>query len=173
MGLDEVRRFNVLNGRGMPIYGRDDTLRDVRRVFHYAFENHRVPAGGIPDLRLWPLVGPCCLGRQSVVPIPVQHGPWAIYGYRFGRFAYLTDCNRVPETSLPLLEGVEVLVLDALRRKPHPTHFTLEQASVAARRIGARQTYFTHIAHDLGHEATSASLAPGLALAYDGLTVEV
>ena len=101
--------------------------------------------------------------------MPIRHGPWQILGFRFGRFAYLTDCNDVPESSLALLDGLDVLVLDALRHRPHPTHFTLDEAVAMARRIGARQTYFTHIAHDLGHEATCAALPPGMALAHDGL----
>jgi phosphoribosyl 1,2-cyclic phosphate phosphodiesterase len=173
MGLDEVRRFNVLSGQAIPIFGAADTLADVRRVFSYAFEQDRPIVGGIPQLQLWPLAGPFCLGRQPIVPVPIGHGPWAIFGLRFGRFAYLTDCNRVPEASIALLDGLDTLVLDALRRKPHPTHFSLDEAVAMARRIGARQTYFTHIAHDLGHEDTSATLPAGMALAHDGLTLEV
>ena len=113
------------------------------------------------------------IGRQDVVPVPVRHGPWQVLGFRFGTFAYLTDCNEVPAASMALLDGLDCLVLDALRHRPHPTHFTLAQASVVARRIGARRTFFTHISHDLGHEATCAALPTGLALAYDGLTIEV
>jgi phosphoribosyl 1,2-cyclic phosphate phosphodiesterase len=96
-----------------------------------------------------------------------------VYGYRVGGFAYMTDCSAIPDASLPLLEGVDTVVLDALRHRAHPTHFTLAQAVEAAGRIGARQTYFTHMAHELGHAETSAGLPPGMALAYDGLFVEI
>ena len=105
--------------------------------------------------------------------MPIRHGTWRILGFRFGRFAYLTDCNGIPDESRPLLSGLDVLVLDALRRRPHPTHFTLAQAVTVARDIGAAQTFFTHIAHDLGHEDTCASLPSGMRLAYDTLTIDV
>jgi phosphoribosyl 1,2-cyclic phosphate phosphodiesterase len=174
MGLDEVRRFNVLSKRAMPLYGTAPTLAAIERTFDYAFAVDAPRGGGVPDLLLCPLSGGAfCLGRQEVVPVPVQHGPWSVLGFRFGRFAYLTDCNGIPDESLARLAGLDVLVLDALRRKPHPTHFTLEQAVVMARRIGATQTYFTHIAHELGHQATCAELPPNMALAHDGLALDV
>jgi phosphoribosyl 1,2-cyclic phosphate phosphodiesterase len=172
MGLDEVRRFNVLSGRAMPVFGHRAALSDIRRMFSYVFDSDLPRGAGVPHLRLWPIEGAFCLGRQEVVPVPVRHGPWDVLGFRVGSFAYLTDCNGVPEASMAGLRGVETLVLDALRRRPHPTHFTLEQAIHVARRIGARQTYFTHIAHDLGHAAVSAELPDGMALAYDGLRID-
>lgn len=173
MGLDEVRRFNVLSGQPMPIYGAADTLADLRRTFGYVFSSDAPRGGGVPDLRLWPIDGAFCLGRTEIVPVPVRHGPWRVLGFRIGSFAYVTDCNGIPDASLAQLQGVDTLVIDALRHKPHPTHFTVAEATSMARRIGARATYFTHIAHDLGHEATCASLADGLTLAYDGLTLDV
>jgi phosphoribosyl 1,2-cyclic phosphate phosphodiesterase len=168
MGLDEVRRFNVLNGGPIPGYADRPTIADLRRVFAYAFEVDRPRGGGVPDLRLAVLGGPCCIGRQEVVPVPVRHGARTIYGFRLGRFAYLTDCSGVPDESLPLLTGLDTVVIDALRRRPHPTHLSLDEAVALAGRLAARATFFTHIAHDLGHAATSASLPPGMALAYDG-----
>jgi phosphoribosyl 1,2-cyclic phosphate phosphodiesterase len=173
MGLDEVRRFNMLSKAPIPAYSNQATLADLRRTFGYAFDSTAPKGGGVPELRLWPIEGPFCLGRQEVVPVPVVHGPWKVLGFRVGRLAYLTDCNAIPDASLALLGGLHTLVLDALRRRPHPTHFTLDQAVAMARRIGAEQTYFTHIAHDLGHAATCASLPAGMALAYDGLTLMV
>jgi phosphoribosyl 1,2-cyclic phosphate phosphodiesterase len=122
---------------------------------------------------LWRIGGPFSLGRQEIVPVPLKHGPWDVLGFRLGRFAYLTDCNRVPDTSLALLDGLDCLVLDALRHRPHPTHFNLTQAVAMATRIGAGRTFFTHIAHDLGHEATAAGLPAGMTLAYDGLVLDV
>jgi phosphoribosyl 1,2-cyclic phosphate phosphodiesterase len=173
MGLDEVRRYNMLTGQAMPIYGEPRTLDDVRRIFSYVFSSEAPGGAGVPRLQLWPVAGPFCLGRQTIVPVPIQHGPWQILGFRMGRFAYLTDCNGIPESSQALLDGVETLVLDALRRRPHPTHFTLDEAIAMARRIGARRTYFTHIAHELGHAAVTAELPAGMSLAYDGLALDV
>jgi phosphoribosyl 1,2-cyclic phosphate phosphodiesterase len=173
MGLDEVRRYNMLSRAPMPVYGDAPTLRDVRRTFAYVFESDAPKGGGVPDLRLFTIAGPFCLGRQLVQPVPIRHGPWNILGFRFGSFAYLTDCNGIPDTSMALLRDLDCLVLDALRKRPHPTHFTLDEAVRMAQRIGARRTLFTHIAHELGHEATCATLPAGMALAHDGLSVEV
>lgn len=173
MGLDELRRFNWLTRQALPIYGTPATLADLRRTFGYVFAPDAPRGGGVPDLRLNRLEGACCFGATTVVPVPVRHGPWDVLGYRFGDFAYLTDCNRIPEPSFEALAGVDVLVLDALRHTPHPTHFSLAEAVAAARRIGARQTYFTHIAHELGHEATCATLEDGMTLAYDGLVLDL
>lgn len=173
LGLDELRRYNHMTRQPLPLFGESSTLEALRQTFSYVFAPGGSRGGGIPDLRLFRLEGPFCLGRTEVIPVPLQHGPWLVMGFRFGRFAYLTDCNGIPESSLRLLEGVETLVLDALRHKKHPTHFSLEEAVAMARRIGARWTYFTHIAHELGHAATSAALPPGMTLAHDGLVLDV
>jgi phosphoribosyl 1,2-cyclic phosphate phosphodiesterase len=173
MGLDEVRRYNALSRKPMPVYGDERTLEALRRTFSYIFEPDAPRGGGVPDLRLWTIGGRFSVGRQEVVPVPLRHGPWAILGFRFGPFAYLTDCNAVPDSSFGLLEGVDSVVLDALRRRPHPTHFTVDEAVAVARRIGARRTYFTHMSHDLGHAVTCASLPDGMALAHDGLVLDI
>jgi phosphoribosyl 1,2-cyclic phosphate phosphodiesterase len=107
------------------------------------------------------------------VPVPLLHGRMPVLGFRFGTFAYLTDCNALPDAAWALLDGVETLVIDALRDKPHPTHFTVAQALEAVRRIGPRYTYLTHMTHDLGYEATAARLPAGVAPAYDGLVFDV
>jgi phosphoribosyl 1,2-cyclic phosphate phosphodiesterase len=173
LGLDDVRRFNTLMKRPMPLYGDAVTLEEIRRTFSYVFDPDTPQGGGIPRLELFAIEGPVHLGDQEVVPVPVSHGQRPILGLRFGRFAYLTDCSAIPERSWPLLEGLDTLVLGALRERPHPTHFSLDEAVDAAGRIGARRTYFTHMCHDLPHEATCARLPAGMALAYDGLTVQV
>jgi phosphoribosyl 1,2-cyclic phosphate phosphodiesterase len=173
MGLDEVRRYNMLTRQPVPVYSDAATLEDLRRTFAYVFAPDAPSGGGVPDLRLWTIGGPFVIGRQEIVPIPLRHGPWQVLGFRFGAFAYLTDCNEVPPASMALLGGLDCLVLDALRHRPHPTHFTVAQATAVAKRIGAARTFFTHISHDLGHEATCAALPPGVALAHDGLTIEV
>ena len=173
MGLDEVRRYNMMTRQPMPIFGDAGTLREIRRTFAYIFATDAPKGGGVPDLRLFELGGLFCLGRQTIQPIPLRHGPWQVLGFRFGRLAYLTDCNGIPDPSLELLKGVDHLILDALRRRPHPTHFTLDEAVAMAKRIGASRTWFTHIAHDLSHAETCAGLPAGMALAHDGLLVDV
>ena len=156
----------------MVCYADDHTLSDIRRTFAYAFESKGRSAGWAPEIELFAIVGPFCVGRQEVQPVKLIHGTRTILGYRLGSFAYLTDCSAIPDESWPLLEGLDVLVLDALRVKPHPTHFSLSEAIEATRRIAPRRAYFTHIAHDLLHATTSAALPPGMELAYDGLVVE-
>jgi phosphoribosyl 1,2-cyclic phosphate phosphodiesterase len=173
LGLDDVRRFNVLQRRSMPCFGDPATIRDVRRTFAYVFDAASSHGGGLPQLDLFEIAGPFCIGRQEIVPIPIFHGSRAILGLRLGPFAYLTDCSRVPDASWPLLEDLDLLVLDDLRQSPHPTHFSLTEAVDAARRIAARRTCFTHMCHDLGHAATCAVLPVGMELAYDGLVVEL
>jgi len=127
----------------------------------------------VPQVDLQTIDGPFDLGALHVIPVPLLHGSRPILGFRFGAFAYLTDCNRIPEESWPLLEGLDVLVLDALRRRPHPTHFSIDEAIAVAMRVKPRQTYFTHICHDLPHAATNATLPPGIELAYDGLVLNL
>jgi len=173
VGLDDLRRFNELQGTDIPLYGSPETLAIVRRIFPYAFDDDPTYVSSKPALTLHPIDGPFDLFGMRVVPVPLLHGPLPIYGYRFGRFAYCTDCSVIPDGSWELLEGLDVLVLDALRRRPHPTHMNLEQAVAAARRIGARRTLFTHIAHELMHTAVNAALPSDMALAHDGLAVDV
>jgi phosphoribosyl 1,2-cyclic phosphate phosphodiesterase len=174
MGLDEVRRYNMLSGRSVPVYADARTLAALRRTFSYIFESTAPKGGGVPDLTLWTIGGGAfCLGRQDVLPLPIRHGSWEILGFRFGGFAYLTDCNGIPDRSLAQLRDLDVLVLDALRHRPHPTHFTLAQAVAMAKTVGARRTLFTHIAHELGHAATCAALPPTMALAHDGLELSL
>ncbi len=172
LGMDDVRRFNILQGQPLACYGDARTIAEIRQTFAYAFELPAEQGGWLPQIVTFTILGPFCVGRQEVVPIPIFHGGRPILGFRFGSFAYLTDCSRIPDSSFALLENLEVLVIDALRDKPHPTHFTVEEAIEASRRIAAQRTYFTHMNHDLPHAATSARLPDGVELAYDGLVVE-
>ena len=143
-------------------------------MFRYAFEDDPDYPSHKPELRLVAIEeGPLVVCGKTIVPIPLMHGPLPILGYRFGDIAYCTDCNDISAKSLALLDGLDTLILDGLRRTPHPTHFNLQQAVEAARRVGARRTYFTHIAHALGHAATNAELPAGMALAYDGQIIRV
>lgn len=171
LGLDEIRRFNTLQGASMPGFADDITVSEIRRVFAYAFDPATPRGGGIPQLELFTIQGPFCVGGQEVVPVPIFHGGRPLLGFRFGAFAYLTDCSRIPDESWPLLAGLDALVLDALREERHPTHFSLDEAVEAARRAGAARTYFTHMSHHLGHAATCADLPRGIELAYDGLVL--
>lgn len=173
MGLDELRRFNAVKGAHIPVYADAETGAELRRIFAYAFTPPAGPSGGVPELALTDIDGSFVVDGVSVVPVPILHGRRPILGFRVGTFAYLTDCSAIPEPSYALLERLDVLVLDALRHRPHPTHFTVAEAVTAATRIGARQTYFTHICHDLPHAATCAALPPGMALAYDGQVVTI
>jgi phosphoribosyl 1,2-cyclic phosphate phosphodiesterase len=172
LGMDDVRRFNFMQGRPMPCYGDARTIADIRQTFAYAFDPRTQKGGGLPQLVTFTIHGTFCIGRQEIVPVPIFHGQRGILGLRLGAFAYLTDCNRIPESSWPLLESLDLLVIDALRDRPHPTHFSVAEAIDAARRIGAKRTLFTHMCHDLPHVATSARLPAGFELAYDGLVVE-
>src|SRR5438034_7204605 len=173
MGLDEVRRYNALQRDAISCFADERTLDDVRRTFEYIFNTPAIPRGGIPQLSLFRIAGPFSLGGMEFVPVPILHGQRPILGFRVGPFAYLTDCSRIPDSSWPLLSGVRTLVIDALRDRPHPTHFTVAEAVDAAARIGADRTYFTHICHDLPHAATCARLPRGVELAYDGLILEI
>lgn len=173
MGLDEMRRFNALKGGHIPVYADAATAAELRRIFAYAFQPPTAPGGGVPELSITEIDGPFAVDGVTVVPVPVQHGRRPILGFRIGTFAYLTDCSAIPELSYALLEGLDVLVLDALRHRPHPTHFTVADAVAAATRIGARQSFFTHICHDLPHAETCAALPAGMALAYDGQTAAI
>ncbi|MCC7126900.1 MAG: MBL fold metallo-hydrolase [Acidobacteria bacterium] len=173
MGLDEVRRFNVLMGGEIPLWASAATGRELRRIFQYVFEPPQHVGGGIPQISLREIDGEFTVGALAVRPVPLLHGRLPILGFRFGTFAYLTDASSIPAASWPLLDGVDVLIINALRHRPHPTHFSLAEAVAVAERIGARQTWFTHICHDLPHAATNRALPAGMALAHDGLTFTV
>ncbi len=172
LGLDEVRRYNALQGAPIPCYGDEQTVREVRRTFAYVFDPPQT-GGGVPQIELFRIGGPFCLGRQTCVPVPVVHGTQPVLGYRFGPFAYVTDCSAIPGSSWPLLEGVQVLVIDALRDRRHPTHFTVAEALEVVAALRPRVAYLTHICHDLPHAATNARLPAGVQVAYDGLRIEI
>ena len=172
MGLDEVRRFNVLQGAAVPCYGDGPTMVELRRTFAYVFDAAD-EGGGIPKISLNPVDGPFTIRAHAIVPVPVLHGRRLILGYRLGAFAYLTDCSAIPDESWPLLEGLDTLVIDALRHRPHRSHFTVAGALAVIGRLAPRRAVLTHICHDLPHEATGAALPPGVELAYDGLTLDV
>jgi phosphoribosyl 1,2-cyclic phosphate phosphodiesterase len=170
LGLDDIRPYNFWQKGAIPVYGRPEVLSHIRRAFPYIFESTSA-ASMIPQVEEIEIRGPFDLYGQNVIPVPVMHGLSEIVGYRVGNFAYLTDLKTIPESSMALLEGLEVLVLDALRRRPHPTHSTLENSLDLVCRLKPQRAWFTHMCHDLEHEATEASLPGHVRLAYDGMKV--
>lgn len=171
-GLDDLRRFNWLMDRPIRCYGLPHTVDVIRGSFRYAFEEDPEYPSQKPELELLPIDDrPLDIFGKTIIPIPLMHGPLPVLGYRFGPIAYCTDCNFIPEASTELLHGLDTLILDGLRRRPHPTHFNLDQAVEAARQVGARRTYFTHIAHALKHAETNLELPESMALAYDGQVI--
>ena len=173
LGLDDVRIYNFRQRTEIPCLGDSRTVGSVRQMFAYVFDPTTPRGGGLPQLALRALAGPFSFARRTFIPVPLRHGTLPVLGYRLGAFAYLTDCNEIPDVSWPLLEDLDVLVLDALRRRPHSTHFSVEQAVQVAGRIGARRTYFTHMTHDLLHAETCAQLPDSMSLAHDGLVLDV
>jgi phosphoribosyl 1,2-cyclic phosphate phosphodiesterase len=169
MGLDDVRRFNALQGGPLDVWADEKTFIAVEKCFAYAFKEP-APEWKIfrPHLIRRKIEGPFQIGGVTWTPVPLLHGDQPVLGFRVGNLAYCTDVSQIPEPSFDLLHGLDVLVLDALQWKKHATHFSVEQAIEAATRIGAKQTLFTHIAHALGHEATNKALPPNMRLAFDG-----
>jgi len=175
LGLDDLRPLSFIaerRGGPIPLYADPEARQVLERIFEYTLS----PDATYPTrarVQLNPLAEHTAIYGVDFVRIPLLHGEQPICGFRFGNAAYLTDVSRIPEASFALLEGVEVLVLSALRHTPHPSHSTLEQSVEWARRIGARRAWFTHIAHDLAHEQTNRGLPENFQLAYDGLSVPV
>ena len=171
-GLDDIRGFNYSQNCAMPLYGRPSVLKQLQQEFSYIFEP-KPSHPGLPRVTLHPIDGSAIsLGNLNIQPIEVTHGRLKIYGYRIGDFSYLTDVSSISAEAFEQLKNTKVLVLGTLRKEPHPTHFHLAQAIDVATRIGAKQTYFTHISHLMGcHASVNAELPKGMALAYDGLSI--
>lgn len=172
-GLDDVRAYNYLQQGDMPVYGNADVLAQLKTEFYYAFEKNKYP--GIPQLKLHEINHePFSIGSTKILSLPVLHYQLPVLGFRIKNFSYITDANQIPEQTLNLLDGTETLVLNALQREKHLSHFNLEEALAMAERIGAKQTYFIHISHKLGcHKIVERELPKSVALAYDGLSIEV
>lgn len=171
MGLDDVRPFYFRQQVPIPIYADQRTLDSIRRIFTFIFDQ-KYPYGGIVKLDANVIDGPFELWGERVIPLPVLHGNLPVLGFRIRDVAYITDFSDIPEETTPLLQDLDVLVLDALRHKPHPTHSTVENSLAWVERLKPRRAFFTHIAHELAHEATNATLPEHVRLAHDGLKVE-
>ena len=172
LGLDDVRSFYFRQQKPIPIYADPYCMQEIHRTFKYIFDED-YPYGGVARLDPHLIDGPFEVEGLKIVPVPVLHGKLPILGFRINGVAYLTDVSEIPEPSYPLLEGLEVLILDALRPRPHPTHLTVEQALSVMERLKVPRGYCTHIAHEMGHEETNARLPSHVQLAYDGLQLEV
>jgi phosphoribosyl 1,2-cyclic phosphate phosphodiesterase len=173
-GFDDVRRYNELQGEDIPVFGDEATLKEIKQRFSYIFSKTQ-EGGGKPRVELKNIAPYKDFNVKGVeiLPLAVKHGDLEILSYRMNGFAYITDVSEIPEVSFGRLSGLDTLVLDALRPEEHPTHFNLNQAIGAAKRIGAKRTYFTHIAHRLEHVETEKSLPGGMLMAYDGLIIEI
>jgi phosphoribosyl 1,2-cyclic phosphate phosphodiesterase len=173
MGLDDIRPFNFRQRESIAAFANPATAKAVRRAFSYIWDLSTQMGGGKPQLELHEIEEPFTHEGVEIIPIPVTHGDWTILGFRIGAFAYITDTNGIPDASMELLRGVEYLALDGLRPAPrHPTHFVIAEAVACAERIGARETWLIHLAHEVEHDEVDAMLPPGIRLAYDGLVLE-
>jgi phosphoribosyl 1,2-cyclic phosphate phosphodiesterase len=172
LGIDDLRPLSYLHKPNkLPLYARPDAAEFIRNMFRYIFDAD-YKYGGLPQVELKNLLGPTDLFGARFEPVPVIHGETEIYGFRFGSAAYLTDHSEVPEASFAKLQNLDILFLDALRHKPHPTHSTVEQSLNIVARVKPKRTFFTHICHDLPHEETNALLPPDVRLSYDGMKLE-
>ncbi len=176
MGFDDLRRFGAERGGSMPVYASAETMADLQRVFAFAFQGTNPFPGYLkPEPHI--ICGPFQLGATTIAPLPVPHGNSEVNGYLFSRggeklVAYLSDCSEVPSEIGAKIEGVKILIIDALRHQPHPTHLSVTQALEVAKRVRAQETYFTHICHSLP-QSSETDLPPHAHIAYDGLKVEV
>lgn len=168
-GIDDLRPFNQPSGKPIPLYGSAASMSVIRQNFSYIFDEELEP-GYRPRLELHVIDGPFTLFGLPVVPIRLLHGSGEALGYRIDSWAYLTDCSAIPEESFALLGGLDTLVIDALRFRPHATHFNIAQALTAAARIGARRTLLTHLSHEVDHGRHADGLPAGVEFAYDGVT---
>jgi phosphoribosyl 1,2-cyclic phosphate phosphodiesterase len=173
-GLDDVRRFCLLQNGAIACYASRRCAADIRRIFDYALlENAHLQSSFCPLIELRELSKAFELFGRLVQPIPLIHAGEPILGFRVGNFAYCTDCSEIKADSLDKLAGLEVLVLGALRSKPHPAHLSIGQAVEVAQKLRARQTFFVHMGHSVSHATVSAELPERIFLAYDGLQIEV
>jgi phosphoribosyl 1,2-cyclic phosphate phosphodiesterase len=171
MGLDDLRPLNFKQGGSIPIYGSAEHIDNIRRCFHYVFSNNKSESS-VPRLITHVFENaPLDLFGLEFIPIRLCHGRGTVYGFRFGQAAYLTDHSDIPEESMELLKGLDVLFLDALRHRPHPTHSTVERSLQTVEKLAPRRAFFTHICHDLPHARTEEQLPPNVRLAFDGLEI--
>ena len=172
LGIDDLRPLTYRHRPGkMPLYASPHNCDFLRNMFRYIFEAD-YKFGGLPLVELMPIEGPFELFGARFEPVTVIHGETPILGFRFGSAAYFTDHSAIPPEAIDKLRGLDILFLDALRHRPHPTHSTVEQSLAIAAEVKAKRTFFTHICHDLPHQETNAKLPPEVRLSYDGMELE-
>jgi len=171
-GLDDVRVFNWKSQGSLLCYGDEATIERIQRIFFYAFE-HDYSWGAIPHITLKPMPAELRLEEVRIVPLALRHGRWQTLGFRFNDVAYLTDCCEIPAESMDRLKGLELLIIDALRYRPHPTHFNLEGALEVIGRLQPKHALLTHLSHEFDHEKLGSELPPHVRPCYDGQTVEL
>lgn len=171
LGIDDLRPLSFHRPNKIPLYARPESAQFLRGMFRYIFDAD-YKFGGIAKVELKPLTGPIELFGARFEPVPVIHGDTEINGYRFGSAAYLTDFSDIPEQSYAQLHDLDILFLDALRHKPHPTHSTVDNSLRIVDRVRPQRAFFTHICHDLPHEATNATFPPNVKLSHDGMVLE-
>ncbi len=171
LGLDDLRPLSFLRTGKIPLYARPEDAELLRRMFGYIFDGN-YKFGGLAQVELQTIEGVVELFGACFEPVPVQHGDAEIFGFRFGQAAYLTDFSSIPEASFSKLKDLDILFLDALRHTPHPTHSTVENSLRIVNRVQPKRAFFTHICHDLPHEATNSTLPEQVRLAYDGMKLE-
>ncbi len=171
-GIDDLRAFNLAQGASIPCYGSDFTIKRIRVMFDYIFRDD-LNDGWKPNLTTTVVDAPFDLSGVGITPVPIYHGQALIFGYRIKDMAYLTDCSSIPAGSFDLLKGLDLLILGALRHKPHPTHFSIDQAVDASLAINPRRTVLTHLSHGLDYTRDNPTLPHGIELAYDGMRIEL
>jgi phosphoribosyl 1,2-cyclic phosphate phosphodiesterase len=173
-GMDDLRQINQQKKKLIDIYGNKLTLDEIKTTFRYVLDERLQQHNAVPLLNFKYIdLNPFFINNLEIIPIEVYHGNLPIFGYRIQNFAYITDGSMLPESEYPKLQNLDLLILNALRRRPHPTHFNLEQAVEIAKRINAKQTYFTHITHDMMHDEINSTLPPNIQLGYDGQSFEI
>jgi phosphoribosyl 1,2-cyclic phosphate phosphodiesterase len=172
-GFDDLRRFNELQRGEIPVYGGIESIHGIQAMFPYIFDPETQIGGGKPQINTVVVDGEFSVAGITVIPIPVWHGEIPVFGYRIGNFAYLTDCSRIPDSSLALLQELDLLVLGVLRFRSHPTHLNLDQGLELVRSVKPERTLLTHICHDFKHVEVSKLLPEGVELGYDGERVEI
>lgn len=174
LGLDDVRQINQLHKKYIDLYGNNLTMEEIKTTFRYAFNEEMTKHLAVPLIKINKIENKNFKIRNiDIIPIEVMHGKLPIFGYRIGNFAYITDCSRIPETELKKLKGLDVLILNALRIEPHPTHLNVEEAVRMAEKLKPKKTYLTHMTHDINHDKINSELPKHIELAYDGLTINI
>ncbi len=172
-GFDDIRRFSTLQEQHIPVYGSTDTIRLMRKKFDYVDKGYNFES--VPRVQFREQEEPVTVGRATITPLPVQHGKELIYGFRIDgdgkRLGYIPDCNAIPDETLQLLENMDVMILDGLRPRPHPTHFTIAECVEQLAQIGARQSFITHLTHNSDHEQLQQNLGEAVTVPWDGLQI--